>query len=85
MTKITLYTGGGVSLSPVYAEGRTESNYVRLVADDGMMLVKGEQTAVCVDVLKTDAENWSEVEYVEPEPDLGDAEAFDIIFGGGAE
>ena len=82
MTQMVLYTGGGVSLSPVYEEGRSESDYVRLVADEGMMLQKDEQTAVCVDVLKMDIPNWSEVEYSEPEPDIDNTEAFDIIFGG---
>lgn len=67
MTQITLYTGGGVSLSPQYAEGRTESDYIRLVADDGMMLEKGSFTTLCIDVLKTDAPNWNEVLYVEPD------------------
>lgn len=67
MTQITLYTGGGVSLSPVYADGRTESNYVRLVADEGKMLKKGEVTLMCVDVSKADVSNWSEIEYVEPD------------------
>lgn len=69
MKQITLYTGGGVSLSPVYVEGRTESDYVRLVADDGMMLEKGNITTLCVDVPKTDAPKWSEVPYVEPVPE----------------
>ncbi len=81
MTTLKLYTGGGISLSPVSAEGRTESSYVRLVAEDGMMLKKGEQYAVCVDVLKTDVANWSETEYID-DPDLTDAEAFAVIFGG---
>ena len=85
MTQITLYTGGGVSLSPVYAEGRMESSYVRLVADDGMMLKKGEQYAACVDVLKSDFANWSEVEYEEPEADLDDSEALEILLGGDGE
>lgn len=67
MTQITLYTGGGVSLSPVYADGRTESDYVRLVADEGMMLKKGKVTLMCVDVSKADISNWNEVEYVEPD------------------
>lgn len=85
MKQVSLYSGGGVSLSPVYAEERSESNYVRLIADDGMMLVKGEQSAVCVDVLETDVADWSETEYAEPELDIDNAEAFAIIFGGGAE
>lgn len=84
MTKITLYTGGGVSLSPVYAEGRAESNYVRLIANEGMMLQKDEQTAECVDVLKTDVANWSEVEFAD-DPDLDDSEALSILLGGDGE
>ena len=66
MTQITLYTGGGVSLSPVYVDGRTESEYVRLVADAGMMLVKNGKTAFCIDVLNTDVNGWNEIEYIDP-------------------
>ena len=69
MTQITLYTGGGVTFSPQYAEGRTVSSFVRLVADEGMMLEKGNITTLCIDVLKTDAPNWNEVPYVEPIPE----------------
>lgn len=88
MTTIKLYTGGGVSLSPQDGDGRRESNFVRLVADDGMMLTNGERSATVVDVLKTDVSNWSEVPYVEPEeePTVEDkAEAYDILMGGGDE
>lgn len=67
MTIVKLYTGGGVSYSPEYAEGRTESDYVRLVADDGMMLTDGERTALCLDVPVTEVERWSETKYEEPE------------------
>lgn len=84
MTQIKLYTGGGVSLSPQNGEGRRESNFVRLVADDGMMLTNGERSATVVDVLKTDVSGWSEVPYVEPEeePTAEDkAEAYDILMG----
>ena len=69
MRQITLYTGGGVTFSPNWVEGRAESSYIRLVADDGMMLEKGNITTLCIDVLKTDAPNWSEVPYVEPIPE----------------
>lgn len=62
MTQIMLYTGGGVSLSPVYVDGRTETNYVRLVADEGKHLECGGRMAACVDVLKSDAMAWLEVE-----------------------
>lgn len=69
MTTMTLYTGGGVSLSPENGEGRIVSNYVRLVADEGKMLKKDDTTAVCVDVPTTDVSNWTEVDYVDPDPD----------------
>ena len=83
MKKTILYTGGGVSLSPVYADGRTESAYVRLVADDGKMLQKGELAAICIDALATEADTWKEVDYVEPEESTAEdkAEAYDILMG----
>lgn len=83
MTTIILYTGGGVSLSPVWAEGRTESAYVRLIADDGKALKKGNIVSPCVDVLATDAPNWAEIDMPpEPDPDIDDAEALSILLGG---
>ena len=85
MTTITLYTGGGVSLSPVYAEGRTESAYVRLVADEGKALQKGEIVSPCVDVLASDVSNWTEIDEPIEDDDIDPAEAFDIIFGGDGE
>lgn len=60
MIQKTLYTGNGVSLSPVYEEGRTESKYIRLIADDGMAITNGNTVTVCVDVLKTDAHLWTD-------------------------
>lgn len=81
MKQITLYSGAGASLTPVYADGRFEADFVRLVADDGMMLKKGDKTTLCVDVLKTDAPNWSEVEYAEPEPEPTAEEILDILLG----
>lgn len=62
MIQKTLYTGAGVSLSPIWAEGRTESRYVRLIADEGMAITNGETITVCVDVLATDAHNWTDCE-----------------------
>lgn len=58
MIKKTLFTGNGVSLSPIWAEGRTESRYVRLIADEGMAITNGDTVTVCVDVLAEDANNW---------------------------
>lgn len=85
MTQKPLYTGGGVSLSPVYAEGRTESKYVRLIADDGMAITNGVTVTVCKDVLASEASNWTDCEPIEssdPEAELTDAEALSIILGG---
>ena len=70
MNTITLYTGGGVSLSPVYAEGRSESAYVRLVADDGKAIQKGNIVTSCVDVPASDVANWTEIDAPEPQDDL---------------
>lgn len=60
MISKTLYTGGGVSLSPMFAEGRTESKYVRLIADDGMAITNGTTVTTCVDVLAENVENWTD-------------------------
>ena len=85
MTKITLYTGGGVSLSPVYAEGRIESAYVRLVSDDGKALQKGDVIAFVVDAPISDADSWTEIDEPPYDDDIDDSEAFNIIFGGDGE
>lgn len=62
MIRKVLYTGNGVSLSPIWEEGRTESRYVRLIADDGMAITNGETVTVCVDVLAEDAHKWTDCE-----------------------
>lgn len=62
MIQKTLYTGNGVSLSPMYAEGRTESKYVRLIAGEGKAITNGVTVTTCVDVLKADAPNWTDCE-----------------------
>ena len=62
MIQKILYTGNGVSLSPVYAEGRTESKYVRLIAYDGMAITNGTAVTVCVDVPKENAYLWTDCE-----------------------
>ncbi|MBO4543242.1 MAG: hypothetical protein J5725_08700 [Bacteroidales bacterium] len=82
MRTITLYTGGGVSLSPVYADGRTVSNYVRLVADDGKMLTNGERELFCADVLAADVGNWTEIAAPIEDDDIPDDEALSILLGG---
>lgn len=70
MRKINLYTGGGVSLSPVDADGRTLSTYVRLVAEENHAITDGKQVLACVDVLETEAENWVEIPEIEPEHEV---------------
>lgn len=65
MIQKTLYTGNGVSLSPIWAEGRTESRYVRLIADEGRAITDGETVTVCVDVLAEDAQKWTDCELPE--------------------
>lgn len=62
MIQKALYTGNGVSLSPIWAEGRTESRYVRLIADDGMAITNGDTVTFCVDVLAEDAHKWTDCE-----------------------
>lgn len=85
MTQIILYTGGGVTLSPVYAEGRTESQYVRLVADDGKILQHGDVMTPCIDVNRNDIGDWQEVDapIIEDEPDP--TELLSILLGGDGE
>lgn len=60
MTIITLYTGGGASLSPQFAEGRTISDYVRLAADEGMGITDGKIVTTCIDALAVDVGKWSD-------------------------
>lgn len=68
MTKMTLYTGGGVSYSPEYAEGRTESVFVRLVADDGMGITDGIVMTTVVDT--NDPDRWTDCDApVDPDPE----------------
>lgn len=85
MTEMKLYTGGGASLSPFQREGSIESDYVRMVADDGYAITNGEDVTVVIDVLKTDAVNWSDCALPpappEPEPEIDDSEALEIILG----
>lgn len=74
MTQMTLYTGAGASLSPVNAEGRTVSDYVRLIAEEGMGITDGETVTTCIDTLTP--ELWSDCALPE-EPEDEDATAED--------
>lgn len=62
MIKKELYSGNGVSLSPIKEEGRSLSNYVRLIADDGFAITNGTVTTTCVDVLSDETEAWTDCE-----------------------
>ena len=62
MITMKLYTGNGVSLSPINTEGRKLSAYVRLVAEDGMAITNGSRVTTCADVLAIDASNWKDCE-----------------------
>ena len=66
MTIHTLYTGGGVSLSPFWEEGRRVSEYVMLVADDGMGITDGNTVTTCIDTKNPDA--WTDCP-APPEPE----------------
>ena len=70
MRKINLYTGGGVSHSPVDGDGRTLSAYVRLIAEENQAITDGNQVLSCVDVLETESEKWVEIPEVEPEQEV---------------
>lgn len=52
MRQLTLYTGGGVSLSPFDGENRRVSAYVRLLAAEGMGITDGNIVTACVDTLQ---------------------------------
>lgn len=81
MTQIPLYIGNGVTLSPINAEGRVLSKYVRIVADEGKAITNGQVICAIKDILISDLDKWQDCESVEPD-DLEDAEALEILLGG---
>lgn len=68
MKIITLYKytreDGGVTVSPVKPDCEY-TEMVRLVADEGKLLVKGDVTTTCVDT--DSAEGWTEIDAPEEE------------------
>ena len=62
MITMKLYTGSGVSLSPVNAQGRKLSQYVRLVAEEGMAITNGVAVSTCADVPAAETGNWTDCE-----------------------
>nr|DAV01121.1 MAG TPA: hypothetical protein [Bacteriophage sp.] len=88
MIEMKLYTGGGVSFSPVQREGSVESDYVRLVADEGYAITNGDDVTTVIDVPKADVSNWSDCALPtppDPDPDIDDSEALGILLGGDTE
>ena len=57
-----LYKGGGISFSPIPGEGRINSGFVRLFADEGKILTNYETTTTCVDVREDEMQNWDELD-----------------------
>lgn len=56
-----LYTGtNGTILSPVHLEDTYYIRKIRLVADEGKVLMKGEQKADTIIVPEEEVENWIE-------------------------
>ena len=86
MKQVTLYTGNGVTLSPVYVDGRKESNYIRLISEDGKAITNGTVVTFCVDVPKEEGSKWADCELPPEEPELlteteQKARAYDILTG----
>ena len=73
-----LYTGGGISLSPTSGEGRVNSGYVRLYADEGKILTNNVISSYCIDVKEKDVADWEEINETEI---IDDEEIFSILIG----
>ena len=72
MRQITLYTGDGVSLSPQSGEGRTVSQYTRLIADDGKAITNGSIVTICIDVPSAEIVNWSDCDLSAVDDEISD-------------
>jgi hypothetical protein len=70
MQKITLYKytreDGGITVSPIKPDTEYTEMF-RLVADEGKVLVNGDITTTCTDVVST--EGWTEIEEEKEETD----------------
>lgn len=55
----------GITVSPIKPEDTEYELTYRLIADEGMELVKGDNRTVCVDT--DDKEGWTEEPAIEPE------------------
>ena len=82
MKVLNLYTGGGVTLSPVNADGRLLSEYVRLVADDGLAITDGDIVVSCIDVRLKEACKWRDCEGIDESQDFNTDQALEKILAG---
>lgn len=79
MTIMTLYKGAGASVTTVYTEGRVESGYFRLIADEGRAITDGTRIVTVVD---TDTPyDWTDCD-ADTDDELTAEEALDILTGG---
>lgn len=71
MTDVTLYRyereDGGINVSPIKPEGTEYTVLHRLIADEGMELVKGDIRTPCIDT--DDISGWAEEPAIEEEPE----------------
>ena len=58
----TLWTGNGVSFSPIYYDGMTDSGFVRITAANGMAITDGNTVTICVDRPCSEADRWEDCE-----------------------
>ena len=72
MRQITMYTGDGVSLSPQNGEGRTVSQYTRLIADNGKAITNGSIVTICIDVPSAEIVNWSDCDLSAADDEISD-------------
>lgn len=62
MERKQLYKTNSIYLTEYNSEGRTKTNYIRLIAEDGKAITDGETVTNTVDVLATDIDNWHDCE-----------------------
>ena len=74
MKQLALYSGNGVSFTPIYEEGRVETNYIRLVAEEDKAITNGEIVTACIDILSADADKWTDCELPEEEQEATEAD-----------
>ena len=86
MIEMKLCTGGGMSFAPVQKDGSIESDYVRLVADDGYAITNGEDVVTVIDVPKRDVQNWTDCDLppipIDTDPEVDGSELAAILLGG---